>query len=384
MTREKKLYRYLCALGVLIGLYPSIFLNVKPSLVQGHWGTAVLQLVLTVITATICFIIFKLPHWSERIIAAALLLGLLRVSVANGIESVTLSRNDISSERQEKITTKDDWNTRIEKWTLEREGLKRKFIPLKGEQEYVPTSEEVVSTAREGRDAACKYPTGEACKNAQGKLEQVTQNYELTKRVDKLEHDIRKAQDAAALVGNPPPDYLEQAKKALSGAWFDPLQDREAWLAYIAEGAAAFAPKFLVFLVSHLFATELGEKWREKRKSLKCKSPKMVLTEEPAQPIRQNSLTTPKRLSYVPGVEAWVKAVTPIPGSKRKRYTPTQAHPHYRDFCEREGYPFCHVNVLGSILKRECRLLPAVTVGGCSHYEFTINEVAKLALVKAS
>jgi hypothetical protein len=41
------------------------------------------------------------------------------------------------------------------------------------------------------------------------------------------------------------------------------------------------------------------------------------------------------------------------------------------------------VNVLGSILKRECRLLPAVTVGGTSHYEFAINEVAKLALVKA-
>ena len=37
------------------------------------------------------------------------------------------------------------------------------------------------------------------------------------------------------------------------------------------------------------------------------------ITEEPARPIRQNSLTTPKRLSYVPGVEAWVKAVTPIP-----------------------------------------------------------------------
>ena len=145
------------------------------------------------IAAAIPLIIFRL-HWLEATIAGVLLLGLLRVSVANGIELVTLTRSEISSGRVDKENTKGDWKARIETWVSERDGLKAKFIPLKGEQEYVPTSGEVVATAREGRDAACKYP-GETCKTAQTRLEQVTQNYELTKRVDQLERDIREAQN---------------------------------------------------------------------------------------------------------------------------------------------------------------------------------------------
>ena len=247
MTREKTLYGALCVLAVLIGLYPSIFLNVKPFMMHEQWGSAGLQLVLTLITAAIPLVIFRV-HWAEALILGLLLLGLLRVSVANGIESVTLTRSEISSGRDVNLNIKGDWKARIETWAKERDGLKTRFIPLKGEQDYVHTSGEVVATAREGRDAACQYQkASETCKTAQTRLEQVTQNYELTKRVDQLERDIREAQATITQVGNTPPDYLGQAQKALAGAWLNPLQDREVWLAYIAEGVAAFAPRSLVF-----------------------------------------------------------------------------------------------------------------------------------------
>ena len=386
MTREQGLYGALCVLAVLIGLYPSVFLNVKPFMVHEQWGSAALQFFLTLIAAAIPLIIFRL-HWLEATIAGLLLMGLLRVSVANGIESVTLTRSEISSGRVEKEAAKGDWKARIETWTSERDSLKTRFIPLKGEQSYVPTSGEVVATAREGRDASCKYPSSESCKSAQTRLEQVTQNFELTKRVDQLEQDIRDAQTRITKVGSTPPDYLGQAQKALAGAWLDPLQDREVWLAYIAEGVAAFAPKFLVFLVSFLFTATLGEKWWQE--SLRQES--TVENTNPVQEVEYTSpqistaprhryITSPKRLNQAMSVEAWVKSVLPA-GGKRKRYTPGQAHPHYREFCEREGYTPCHLNVFGSILKTECGLRPVVVVGGCSHYEFTIQEVTKLALV---
>ena len=131
MTRAKVAYGALCVLAVLIGLYPSVFLNVKPFLVHEQWGSAALQFFLTLIAAAIPLIIFRL-HWLEATIAGILLLGLLTVSVANGIELVTLTRSEISSGRVEKENTKGDWNTRIEKWVTERDGLKAKFIPLKG------------------------------------------------------------------------------------------------------------------------------------------------------------------------------------------------------------------------------------------------------------
>ena len=260
--RIKAFYGALCVFSVLLGLFPSVFLNVKPFWMHDQTGMAAVQLILTLVTAAIPLIIFRL-HWVEALIAGCLLLGLLRVSVANGIESVTLTRSEISSGREEKLNTKSDWTARIEKWTGERDELKAKFIPLKREKEYVPTSEEVVTASREWRDAACRLPTSQTCKSAQTKLEQVTQNYELTKLVDQLERDIREAQNELSQAGAPPPDYLAQAKNAVAGAWFDPMQDREMWQAYIAEGVAAFAPKFLVFLISFLFTAALGEKWWE-------------------------------------------------------------------------------------------------------------------------
>ena len=68
MTREKALYGVLCVFAVLIGLYPCVFLNVKPFMAHGQWGSAALQLFLSLIAASIPLIIFRL-HWVEAIIA---------------------------------------------------------------------------------------------------------------------------------------------------------------------------------------------------------------------------------------------------------------------------------------------------------------------------
>ena len=181
-----------------------------------------------------------------------------------------------------------------------------------------------------------------------------------------------------------PPDYLGQAQKALAGAWLNPLADREAWLAYIAEGVAAFAPKFLVFLVSFLFAAALGEEWWKETLPLQESTPESIPARVapilPSPP--KKSINTPKRLAYVPGVEAWVKVVTPKPGGKGDRYKPGQAHPFYVDFCKAEGYTPAPLQVFGQILMGECGLKVVARTGGQSHYEFNLRP--QLALVKSA
>jgi hypothetical protein len=210
----------------------------------------------------------------------------------------------------------------------------------------------------------------------------VTQNFELTLRVDALEQDIREAKSKMDLAVAPP-DYLGKAKNALGGMWFDPLQDREMWTAYMAEGAAAGAPKLFVYIVSLLFAAALGENWwhvsQPERESLRAslESPIQERVAEPASKPRK-----PFGLAYVPGFKAWMATARPTPGGPRKRYTPGKAFPHYREFCEVKGFePAKHVTTFGSLMKAYSEMAPVVKTGGQSYYELNLGP--KLALVKA-
>ena len=381
MTKTKALYGCLCALAVVLGLFPSFYLNVRPW--WGHdRGLAIVQLIFTLIAAGIPLFIFRL-HWGERIFFGLLLLVALRVSVANGIESITLTRAEITSGRENTLNTKSEWITRIESWTTESNGLKAKFIPVSGETEYVPTSRDLVDTKREGRDSACeKSRTSNDCKLAQTRLEQVTQNFELTLRIDALERDIREAKSKMDLTVAPP-DYLGKAKNALGGMWFDPLQDREMWTAYMAEGAAAGAPKLFVYIVSLLFAAALGENW--------WRTPQFVREslhaplESPAQEQRTEPPSKPRKpfgLAYVPGFKAWIAIARPTSGGPRKRYTPGKAYPYYKDFCQEKGFEPCkHPTTFGSLMKAYSEMAPVVKTGGQSYYELNLGP--KLALVKA-
>jgi hypothetical protein len=401
------LYGLLCALAVVAGLYPSIYFNVRPWW-QHDSGMAMVQLILSLIAAAIPLVIFRL-HWAERIFFVAILLGVLRVSVANGIESITLTRSEITSGREDRLSSNKEWTTTIERWVDESKTLKARYTPVGDEKEYTPTSQETVEAKREGRDSAnkerdtsCKVSrVSTDCRSltafaevAQAQLVQVIQNYGLTQRIDKLEHDIGDARSKLSEVGSAPPDYLGKARDALEGAWFNPLQNREMWTAYMAEAAAAGAPKLFVYIVSLLFAAALGENWwrmpqfnREvmpfKRESLPAEqeSPQSQLLrsppdEPPAQPRK------PFAVAYVPGVRAWVEIVRPVPGGPKKRYTPSQMFPHYREFCNAEGFTPCkHVTTLGSLFRAHSGMAPVAKTGGQSHYELNIEP--KLALVKA-
>ena len=395
MTKTKALYGFLCALAVVAGLYPCIYLNVKPWWTHDR-GMALVQLILSLIAAAIPLVIFRL-HWAERVFFAAILLGVLRVSVANGIESITLTRSEIASGREDHLTSNKEWTTRIEGWTDERDTLKAKYIPAEGEREYTPTSQDTVTAKREGRDsankerdAACKVSRFD-CKNltllaegAQARLEQAIQNYGLTQRIDKLERDIREAQGKLREAGSAPPDYLGKARDALDGAWFNPLKDREMWTAYMAELAAAGAPKLFVYIISLLFIAALGENWwrapvQSERESLPFKR------ESPAQEQRTEPASKPRKpfgLAYVPGFKAWIVTARAAPGGPRKRYTPGQAYPYYKDYCQEKGFEPCkHPTTFGSLMKAYSEMAPVVKTGGQSYYELNLGP--KLALVKA-
>jgi hypothetical protein len=374
----------------MAGLYPSIYLNVKPWWMHDR-GMALVQLVLTLIAAAIPLIIFRL-HWVERIFFVAILLGVLRVSVANGIESITLTRSEIASGREDHLSVNKEWTARIETWTGERDKLRATFVPIGDKKEYIPTSRELVETEREGRDSACKTSrTSNDCKYAQTKLEQVTQNYELTLRIDALERDIRDAQAKISEAGSAPPDYLGKARDALEGAWFNPLKDREMWTAYMAELAAAGAPKLFVCIVSLLFAAALGENWwlesTHKIESTKVDTP--VIESTGASVTKEKRVQKPTTSTgkvwgaqWLDGVKAWVDTVRPVPGGARQRYTPSQAFPHYVEFCEARGYTPCgRPTVFGSIITKHIDVAPVVRTGGQSWYEFNLGP--KLALVKA-
>ena len=391
MTKTKAVYGFLCALVVMAGLYPSIYLNVKPWWMHDR-GMALVQLVLTLIAAAIPLIIFRL-HWLERFFFAAILLGVLRVSVANGIESITLTRSEIVSGREDHLTSSKEWTTRIEEWTGKRDKLRATFVPTGDKKEYIPTSRELVETEREGRDSVCKTSrTSNDCKYAQTKLEQVTQNYELTLRIDALERDIRDAQAKMSEAGSAPPDYLGKAKDAMAGAWFNPLQDREMWTAYMAELAAAGAPKLFVYIVSLLFAAALGENWwiesAKKMESTKAFKRTSASIYQPSvtkvKPTQEPTASTGKvwGAMWLDGVKAWADAVRPSPSGPRQRYTPSLAFPHYVEFCQARGYTPCgRPTVFGSIITKHIDVCPVATTGGQRWYEFNLGP--KLALVKA-
>ena len=389
------IYWPVCALAVLIGLTPSVILNVKPYWVHGAEDIALVQLAFVMLAAAIPLVLSKQPMvWS--FIAWGLLLGLLYVSIGNGAESITLTRSNITYDRDGKLNASSEWSARIQEWTKEQKDLKGKYTPT-GEKD-VEAAQEGVDSANKARDAACKYIT-KTCNDltqdvrvAQTHLEQVSRDYGLTKRVDNLEVEIEKARNKLREIGTPPPDYLTQAKDAFAGLPINPLKNKESSMAIIGEVMAAAGPKFLIAAIDLLFIGIFGLNWRESPPL----SESTPLPQSPSPPSHPPVLPpkapkradvaptelSPKERLFVPGVEAWLREVLPTPQDKGELYPPGKALPHYQAFCKREGYPACGWSVFGKILKNECGLSPAKRKGGQGYYLFRIRSTHSLTLVK--
>ena len=384
-------YYILSGACFLIGLYPSIYFNVAPYFEHNRLGMAASQLVISLLEAILPFVVlrgrFSIKGTLESLIALALLCVFLFASVGNGMESITLARSDFSTDRNQKEHASTKWTAQIVTWNAEQDALKKKFVPIGDEREYLPTTGENVRLAQEGRDAAnkardaCKYECKtliQDAKAAQDKLERVAQNYELTKRVDALEKQIAETKKQVDALGVPQPDHIALARNAQKGAYIDFLGNREATLTYAGEAAAAFGPKFLIMLLSLLYAEAYGESWKRESPSFKQlpqESLPKILPVPPSTPQRKK-----RGLVYIPGLKAWVESVRPLPGSPGKRYAPGQALSHYQDFCRARDFPYApHATVLGGLLKNETDLRPVVVVGGMSLYELCLRP--QLALV---
>ena len=382
-------YYILSGACFLIGLYPSIYFNVAPYFEHSRLGMAASQLVISLLEAILPFVILRgrlsFKGIFESLIALALLCVFLFASVGNGMESITLARSDFSADRDQKKHVVTEWTAQIETWNAEQGALKKKYVPIGDTREYLPTTEENVHLAQEGRDAAikardaCKYECKaliQDAKAAQDKLERVAQNYELTKRVDALEKQIAETKKQMDALGAPSPDHIAIARDAQKGAYVDFLSNREATLTYAGEAAAAFGPKFLIMLLSLLYAEAYGESWKRESPSFKQESLPELSPVPPSTPQRKK-----RGLIYIPGVKAWVESVRPLPGSPGKRYAPGQALSHYQEFCRARDFPYApHATVLGGLLKNETDLRPVVVVGGMSLYELCLRP--QLALVK--
>lgn len=402
MTKAKVIYVICCTFVALLGLFPAIYLNVRPWW-HHDWGIAASQFVYSLVGAGIPLFIFSLPRRVERIFFAMLWLGAMRVSIANGIESISLTRTEMVSGVTAVTSTNAEWTTRIEAWGKEKSQLEASYIPVDNETKYTPTSQEVVDAKRERRDAAnrekdaaCKVSrisnacttATERAEKAQTAFEQATQNYGLTLRVDKIEKDIKAAQ---ANVKSEPPDFLKKARSTTEGAWFDILGDREIWSAGMAEAAAAGAPKLFVYIVGLLFLALLGEGWKEPRSSLNVESTQEMESTRPLlvgatrkKPQAKLTASTGQVWGalWLPGVRAWIDSVRPIPGGPCKRYSPAQAFPHYVEFCRERGHIACgKPQVLGTIITKHIDIFPVANTGGMRWYELNLG--AKLALVKA-
>lgn len=369
------LYALLCLAALVVSLTPSVVLNVWPYLTHQQSGMATAQFFLA-LGAALTPVAMEIGGFSaEWKWASWALLGvLLWVTVGNGIESSTLMRADLTFGHESKVTLAGDWNTQIEKWTSEAEELKK--------IKYVPTDEESLKAARDKSDTFCKVPISTDCKTAQAELKQVTHDYGLTKRMDRLERLIDDARDKLREVGAPPPDHLRRAAEEADWLPINPLHHKATSTALASEGWAAIGMKVLIAIISSLFTKAFGENWWKtpqfERESLQFKR------ESPVKPSPSEPASKPRKpfgLAYVPGFKAWMAVVRPVSGGPRKRHTPSAAFPHYCEFCEAKGFEAAkHVTTFGSLLKAYSELAPVAKIGGQSYYELNIEP--KLALVK--
>lgn len=392
----KKMMAYigLCFCAIVIGLTPSVILNVKP-----YWehdkGMAVVQLAFVIAAAIIPL---ALKKNLESFLVILFLLGVFYVSVGNGVESITLARSGFTSEREGKKDAKEDWNTRIEEWVAEKRTLASKYTPTT--EESLKSAQEGVENANKARDAACKYVTKtcdaaiQDAKAAQKNLDQVSHDFGLTQRVVKLEGDIERARSELRKIGSTPVDHLAKAKEANSSF----LNHRESSMAIVGEVMAAIGPRSLIAAIGLLFAEIFGKNWRNPPsiESTPRESPiakAWAETEEPRQlisPIPTDSSQAPPRKSpspasrmvYVEGVQAWLNVVRPSPGRGTGWYATGEVFDDYVAFCKSKGYPPCKAPTsLGTIIKNDCPPMPFKRKGGRTYYEF--NLPPKLTLVKS-
>ena len=183
MVWRKVLFGALCLLAIVVGLTPSVLMNVWPALQHHQTVMAVVSFILAFGAAVTPFALKDLS-WGWWCAAIGLFCVLVAVCTGNGIVSSELMQGDFLAEREDKLDARGDWDTRIEEWTKAKAALENK---------YTPTDEIAVSAAQEMEATACKYPSSENCKTAQANLKQVTRDYGLTRRVEKLEAAIERA-----------------------------------------------------------------------------------------------------------------------------------------------------------------------------------------------
>ena len=398
---------------VVVGIGPSSVLNILPYLANPDTRLMAFVQIVFVLGAALTPVAIPELRWYWVPPVILLWLFLLSGCCWSGIEASALARGDLSAGREEKAATIGRWDTQLEGLKNESESLKKQYIPLdERAKDYTPTSEVVWTAAKEGRDnanserdRACKYTNDATCKALIQKAETkqavyltVTQNYEITKRVDGLEDQIKKLSGRLDDMGSPTPDHLKKAALILSRLTSVPpeviLEDKVVHVAVLAELWAGFSPTIIIVLLSLVFRKLYGENWWEEA-AIQNESPSAG--ESPLKPNPEmlrvashpvpESLYTPKKaplsaayLAYEEGVRAWVTSVTDGTG---ERYTVSQVFPHYVKFCEARTFKPCKAPTsLGSILKNACNLRPAVKKGGQNYYLFNLAKQPHLTLIK--
>jgi hypothetical protein len=400
MTKER--WFYLCACltcVVVIGLGPSIGLNILPSLIHSQWMMAFMQATFVFGSALILYVLFEV-RWYYAFLLVPTWLLIMSGCIWAGVESAAMSRGDISAGREEKIHLIGAWDTQLEEWKGKKSTLMEQYQPVEGEHEYKPTGKARLEVTTKGRDeakvtrdVACKYSTASPdCKNATAKLEtaqerldRITQNYELTQRIDDLDAQIAELQKQALKVGAPPPDHLMQAAKVLSRFTSIDAQtlaeDRSLHMAVIADVWAGVSPIPILAAINLLFLFLFGEDWWRTpplsvRESPQVESPQQMAPTT-VTPIARKPRETPQDkewgAAFIPGIKAWVSVALPSEDAPAERYSPKQALDHYHGFCKREGYPPASLQAFGRILKNSCGLYPHVKMGGVGYYRFNLS-----------
>ena len=383
MVGRKLLFAGLCVLAIVVGLTPSVLMNVWPALQHHQTAMAVVSFILAFGAAVTPFALKDLS-WGWWCAAIGLFLVLVAVCTGNGIVSSELMQGDFLTEREDKLDAKEDWKTRIEEWKSAKAALENK---------YTPTDEIAVSAAQEMEATACKYPASENCKSAQANLKQVTHDFGLTKRVEKLEAAIEQARNNTRIIGKAPADHFKQAKIDADALPFNPLANRPLLVTAGCELWAAIGPKILITLIISLFLAVYGEKWWETPPPSQDSIPYPQPVRESFTPIqRVPSPQLPKKpansmavLVYLDGVNAWLDAAKPTPGAKNEWYAAGHVFLNYTEFCERKGYTPCKApTVLGTLIKNHCDPRPFKKMGGRTYYEFNLPSQPKLALVQTA
>jgi hypothetical protein len=394
---KRGLFGLLFLVSVVLGLTPSVILNVWPYATHGQGSMAVVQFILA-LGAAITAIGMGYTSTGWQVVSAVLLGLLIFVCLGNGIESSALIRGEVSAEHDMKTEEKGDWTARIVELSAEKEKIVKDPRFTRTGKDLLEAAQEGKETASNLRDFACRPGNSTSgCAKAtddlrasQEKLEQVSWNYNMTARVDQLEETIHRTREKVDHLGAPTVDYLKQARIEAQVFPFNPLENRSAFIPLACELWAAIGPKLMVSWVIALFVSMFGPKWWENdvppppsvRESFAQKQPsRESLPKTNARDFiaiaAVPTKTTPAVMAaavHGEGVRAWLEAVKPIPGGTNEWRKAGQVFPEYVAFCQARGYPPCKApTVLGTIIRHHCAPRPSKKLGGSTFYEFNLG-----------